>query len=188
MIEKKELTEIPIIETERLILRKITLNDVDDIFEYASIPEVTAFVPWYAHKTKNDSADFVKFAEEQFHNNLSIVWGIVIKSKNKLIGSIELRGWNSINNCGDIGYVISKNYWGQGITTEAMNAVIKFGIEQLELNRVEAHCEEENIGSWHVMEKCGMIYEGTLREKVFIKDRYRSMKIYSILKKEWKGK
>jgi ribosomal-protein-alanine N-acetyltransferase len=54
------------------------------------------------------------------------------------------------------------------------------------LNRVEAHCEEENIGSWKVMEKCGLKNEGTLREKVFVKERYRSMKMYSILKSEFK--
>jgi ribosomal-protein-alanine N-acetyltransferase len=188
MIDKKELTEIPIIETERLLLRKITLNDVDDIFDYASIPELTTFVLWYPHKTKSETFDFIKFTDEQFRNRLSIVWGILIKNENKLIGSIDLRGWNTDNKCGDVGYAISKDYWNKGFVSEAMKAVIKFGFEQLQLNRIEAHCQKENIGSWRVMEKCGMKYEGTLREKVFIKKRYRSMKMYSILKKEWDGK
>lgn len=64
--------------------------------------------------------------------------------------------------------------------------MLQHWFEVLHLNRIEAHCEEENIGSWRVMEKCGMKYEGTLREKVFIKERFRSMKMYSILKQEWK--
>jgi len=186
MLQNKRLPEIPKIETERLILRKITEDDINDIFEYASIPDVTIFVLWDTHKTCQDSIDFVKFADEQFNSNISIIWGIEIKSEKKLIGSIDLRDWNAIHMCGEIGYVISKKYWNRGYVSEAVKAVIKFGFEVLLLNRIEAHCEEENIGSWRVMEKCGMKYEGTLREKVFIKKRFRSMKMYSILKREWK--
>ncbi len=186
MLQSKELQGIPKIETERLILRKITADDVNDIFEYASVPEVTTFVLWETHKSKQDSLDFIKVALEQFENNLSIIWGIKIKSEKKLIGSIDLRDWNTIHKCGEVGYVISKKYWNKGYVSEAMKVVIKFGFKELHLNRIEAHCEEENIGSWKVMEKCGMKYEGTLREKVFIKERFRSMKMYSILKKEWK--
>lgn len=185
MVDDIVLTDIPRIETERLILRKITAEDVDNIFEYASITEVTTFVLWETHKTKRDTLDFVKFAEEQFINGSSIVWGIEIKSEKKLIGSIDLRDWKTIHKCGDIGYAISKKYWNKGYVSEAMKAVMKFGFEPLHLNRIEAHCEEENIGSWRVMQKCGMKYEGTLREKVFIKGKFRSMKMYSLLKNEW---
>lgn len=89
------------------------------------------------------------------------------------------------NNCAEIGYVISKDFWNKGIMTEALKSLIKFCFEELHLNRLESHCEEENTGSWHVMEKCGLKYEGTLREKVFVKERYRSMKMYSILRSEY---
>ena len=186
MLQTKELLEIPKIETERLILRKITTDDVNDIFEYASVPEVTTFVLWETHRSKQDSLDFVKFAEEQFNNNLSIIWGIEIKNEKKLIGTIDLRNWKAIHKCGEVGYVVSKKYWNKGYVSEATKAVIKFGFKELHMNRIEAHCEEENIGSWKVMEKCGMKFEGILREKVFIKGRFRTMKMYSILKKEWK--
>jgi [ribosomal protein S5]-alanine N-acetyltransferase len=64
-------------------------------------------------------------------------------------------------------------------------AVVNFAFEVLGLNRVEAHCEEENIGSWKVMMKAGMKFEGVLREKVFVKDKFRSMKVYSIIKSEY---
>ncbi|NJD21514.1 MAG: GNAT family N-acetyltransferase [Melioribacter sp.] len=186
MLQTKELPEIPKIETERLILRKITTDDVNDIFEYASVPDVTTFVLWETHRAKQDSLDFVKFAEEQFDNNISIIFGIEIKNEKKLIGTIDLRNWKAIHKCGEVGYVVSKKYWNKGYVSEAMKAVIKFGFKELHLNRIEAHCEEENIGSWRVMEKCRMKFEGILREKVFIKGRFRTMKMYSILKKEWK--
>ena len=188
MLQNKELPEFPKIETERLLLRKININDADDIFEYASVPEITTFLLWETHRSKSDSLDFIKFADEQFNNKTSIIWGIVIKNGNKLIGTIDIRNWNMIHNCGEIGYVISKKYWNMGYVSEAMAAVIKYGFKELLLNRVEAHCEEENIGSWKVMEKCRMKFEGVLREKVFIKGRFRSMKMYSILRKEWDKK
>ncbi|MBA4407051.1 GNAT family N-acetyltransferase [bacterium] len=176
---------MPTLEGERLILRKIILDDAPDIFEYAHMPEVAEFLPWFPHQTIQDSIDFIKFAEEKFASDEWIILGIELKENRKLIGSIDIRGWNSVNNYADIGYVISKNFWGKGIMTEALKAVIKYCFDELRLNRIEAHCEEANIGSWKVMEKCGMKNEGTLREKIFVKNRYRSMKMYSILRSEY---
>lgn len=186
MNNKKRFFEMPTLETERLILRKIDVDDASDIFEYAHLNEVSEFLIWYPHKTIQDSIDFINFAGEKFTNNEWMIFGIEMKEEKKLIGTIDIRGWCGVNNCADIGYVISKKYWNKGIITEALRSVIKFSFDELQLNRVEAHCEEENIGSWHVMEKCGMKYEGTLREKIFVKERYRSMKMYSILRSEYK--
>lgn len=185
MNNSKRLLEIPTLETERLILRKIALDDAPDIFEYACIPEVAEFLVWYPHQSLQDSIDFIKFTETKFANGEWIILGIELKEKKKLIGSIDIRGWMGVNNCAEIGYVISKEYWKKGIATESLRSVIKFCMDELRLNRVEAHCEENNIGSWQVMEKCGMKYEGTLREKVFVKERFRSMKMYSILRSEY---
>lgn len=83
MLQNKILPEIPKIGTEWLILRKITEDDVNDIFDYASITDVTTFVLWDTHKTRQDSIDFAKFADEQFNSNISIIWGIEIKSEKK---------------------------------------------------------------------------------------------------------
>lgn len=185
MNNPKRLLEMPTIETERLFLRKITMDDAPDIFEYAHVPEVSEFLLWYPHQTIQDSIEFIKFAEEKFTNDEWMIFGIELKEKRKLIGTIDIRGWKGVNNCTETGYVISNEYWNKGITTEALRSVIKFSFDELQLNRMETHCEEENIGSWKVMEKCGMKYEGTLREKVFVKERYRSMKMYSILRSEY---
>ena len=177
--------QIPELDTERLKLRGITPEDAGDIFEYASIPEISKYLVWHPHKTIQDTIDFVQLAERMFENREWIVLGIELKEKKKIIGTIDIRGWKSVHRCAEIGYVLSKEYWKKGITTEALSAVIQYCFDLLKLNRVEAHCEDDNTGSWHVMEKCGMKYEGTLRQRVFIKDRYRSMKMYSILISEY---
>lgn len=175
------------LETERLLLRKIVMEDVDDIFEYASIPEVAEFVIWSPHKTKDDSIQFVNLAEQEFLNKGMITWGIELKSENKLIGSISIHHIQLIHSCAEIGYALHQKYWGKGLVTEAMKEILRFGFNVMNFNRLEAYCEEKNVGSWRVMEKCGMKYEGTFREKVFVKNRFRTMKMYSILKKEFSG-
>lgn len=185
MNDEKLLHDFPVLETDRLKLRKLTSEDAEDIFEYACDSEVAYFLIWEPHKSVNDSLEFIKFTENEFESNSSIIWGIELKGDNKIIGTIDLRGFTNSHRCGDVGYAISQKCWGHGIVSEAFKALIDFGFGKLNLNRIEAHCEHENTGSWKVMEKAGLQYEGTLREKVFIKNKFRTMNMYSILKSDW---
>ena len=179
------LSEIPILSTKRLILRKLSHEDQNDIFEYASIPEVSNYLPWEPHKSIADTLEFLKLVEQEFNDLKFIVFGIELKTEKKLIGTIALRNWDKPDRCIDVGYAISKKYWNKGLTTEAVKAVIKFGFEKLNANRIEAHCDENNTASYRVMEKAGMKYEGTLRQKVLIKNKFMNMKFYSILREEY---
>lgn len=179
------IKEIPVLETERLILRKLTAADIDDIFEYASQHDTTIYLPWETHKSKDDSFEFLKMTDEKFISTDNINWGVELKSEKKIIGSIEIRKWNDINRCGDIGYALSPLYWNRGIMTEALKRIIRFAFDELYLNRVEAHCDGNNTGSYRVMEKAGMKYEGTHRQKVFVKGKFVNMKFYSMLKSEY---
>lgn len=176
--------KIPVLESERLLLRPITIEDAEDIYEYATDKDVAEFVIWDVHKNKQETLDFINVALNQFSQKQSITWGLELKSEKKIIGTIAFVNVYLNHECAEVGYALSKKYWNRGFVTEAIKAVIKYGFDELSLNRIEAHCEEANIGSWKVMEKAGMKYEGVLREKVFMKGRFRSMKMYSILKKE----
>jgi ribosomal-protein-alanine N-acetyltransferase len=187
MGNQNSLKEVPRLESERLILREFTELDAQNIFEYASDPEVNFFMPWDKHETINDTKKYLDKSKIAFQNSDSIDWGIELKSENKLIGAISIRNWNDINSCADAGYIIARKYWGRGITTEALKTVIKFSFENLHANRVEAHCDENNSASFRVMEKAGMKYEGTHREKFFIKGKFISVRFYSILKSEYFG-
>ena len=96
-----------------------------------------------------------------------------------------MRNWDKPDRCIDVGYAISNKYWNKGLTTEAVKAIIKFGFKKLDANRIETHCDENNAASYRVMEKAGMKYEGTLRQKVLIKNKFANMKFYSILREEY---
>jgi ribosomal-protein-alanine N-acetyltransferase len=177
--------DLPVLETERLILRKITLEDVEDMYSYASNEEVSKYVTWNTHRTLSDTKEFVEFVLNQYENKKVAPWGIEYKENGKFIGTIDFVWWQPNHKSAEIGYVISKDYWGKGITTEAAKEVIKFGFEKMDLVRIQARCFVENIGSQRVMEKVGMSFEGIIRKGIFVKGKHRDLKVYSILKEEF---
>jgi len=174
----------PILETRRLLLRKLNLNDVDDIFEYGSDPEITKYLLWNTHESIEDSLDFVNSVIKQYESGQVAPWGIIHKSERKLIGTCGFGNWRPRHFKAEIGYALSRKYWNRGIMTEAVKEVIAFGFNVMNLNRIQAMCHIENLASVRVMEKVGMKYEGTLREYLFSKGVYRDQKMYSIIKRE----
>jgi ribosomal-protein-alanine N-acetyltransferase len=176
---------LPTIETERLILRKITLEDAEDMYNYASNEEVSKYVTWETHKSLSHTKQFIEFVLNQYEKKKIAPWGIEYKENGKFIGTIDFTSWQLKNYAAEIGYVISQDYWGKGITTEAANEVIKFGFNNMDLVRIQAICIVENKGSARVMEKTGMSFEGIIRKGIFIKGKHQDLKIYSILKEEF---
>ncbi len=174
--------DLPTLETERLILRRLSMSDAGDVFAYASDAEVARHVSWKAHGTIEDSRAFLAAIIEQYHNGHVAGWGVEHRADKQLIGTAGFMSWNIDHARAEIGYAIGRSYWNAGYMSEAVREIIRFGFERMELNRIEARCMVENIGSARVMEKCGMHYEGTLRQQMFVKGAYRDLKMYSILR------
>lgn len=176
---------LPTLETDRLILRKVTLEDAEDIFYYGKREEVTKYVTWGTHKTLADTEEFINFILNKYNNNEVAPWGIECKESGRLIGTIDFVWWEPNKQIAEIGYAISKDCWGKGLTTEAAMEVIKFGFEKMNLTRIQAKCMVENIGSARVMEKIGMSFEGIMRKGLFAKGKHQDIRMYSILKEEY---
>jgi len=177
--------DLPTLETQRLVLRKLNLRDVNDVFEYASVPEIAIHVMWYHHRSVSDSMHFLRAVMLQYQNGTPSPWGIVYKENNKLIGTGGFHILNNVHKRAEIGYALSQAYWNKGIMTEAMKEMLRFGFEYLQLNRIEAFCKIENTASERVMQKCGMIKEGILRQHIFVKEKYHDMNMYSMLKSDF---
>ncbi|MDJ0554147.1 MAG: GNAT family protein [Microcoleaceae cyanobacterium MO_207.B10] len=188
MDTKHLFANLPTIETDRIIIRKMCLNDADDMFEYASDPEVSKYTGWYTHYSIEDTKLFLHHVINSYLNNQVSSWGIVHKLDEKFIGTLGFIAWNIEHARGEIGYALSRKYWGKGYMTEVVNAIIYFGFSRMMLNRIEARCAIQNIASARVMEKVGMKYEGILRQHMFMKGKYRDLKIYSITKDEFSYK
>lgn len=178
-----------LIETSRLILREFEEDDWKEIHLYASDEEVVRFMPW-GPNTEEDTKAFVgraiseryKYPRKEYH------FAVIEKSAGSLIGAVEisLGGYNDLH--GMIGYCYSKKVWGQGIGTEAAEALIRFGFEVLELHRIWASCDTLNFGSQRILEKNFMRREGCFKKVDFIKGEWRDSFRYAILREEWEAR
>ena len=149
------------IETERLILRKPRLEDAEAIFaNYAQDPEVTRYVTWSPHTDIAQTRGFMENRLRAWETGESFEWGITLRGSDEVIGMIALRvqAYKA-----DLGYVLARPYWGQGLVTEAAQAIMAWALAQPEIFRVWAWCDVDNPASARVMEKCGMDFEGTLK-------------------------
>lgn len=171
------------LETERLVLRKFYLCDVDDVYKYASNPKVGPNAGWEPHRNKEETLaiilEFIRSKE---------VWAIVHKESNKVIGSIGLHrdGKRALKNAKMIGYVLAEEYWGYGYATEAARRVIKYGFEELGLDLITVYHYPHNVRSKRVIEKCGFKYEGILRNAtVLYNGKVYDELCYSLTKEEY---
>lgn len=150
------------IETERLILRRFTLDDAEMMYKnWASDPEVTKFLMWPTHDsievTQLVLTDWVaSYAKEDKYE-----WCIAKKENDEPIGSIGVVHTDEKVSSMEIGYCISRHYWHQGITSEAMKAVMEYLLEEVGAKRIESRHDPRNPHSGAVMRKCGLKYEGT---------------------------
>lgn len=176
----------PKLSTERLILRKMTSNDVETLFNFWSDDEVTKYMNMNSFVNIEQASYMVNFLNKLFKNKEGIRWGIFRKEDNALIGTCGFNTWIKRSSRGEIGYELGQEYWGKGYATEALKEVIRFGFKETLLNRIEAFVVPEASRSINVLEKLGFRKEGTLREYGYWNNRYWSEHVYALLRKEWK--
>ncbi len=176
------------LETERLILRKTEENDALPMFKnWANDERVTKYLTWMPFNSVEELKNtYHKYLIESQKKDDFYDWKIVLKETNEPIGSIGVVRLNEDTKEAEIGYCLGYNWWHLGIMTEAFREVIRFLFEETEFNRICAEHDVNNPHSGDVMKKCGLKYEGTLRQSSknnqgIVVD----MAIYSILRKEY---
>ena len=175
------------LETKRLILRPFVMEDAPFMFNnWASNPEVAKFLTWTHHTELRESIEVLMDWTFNYANKNFYTWAIVLKELGEPIGSIAVNYIDENIKSVEIGYCIGQNWWYQGIAAEALQEVIKFFFTKTDVNRIEALHDPENPNSGKVMQKCGMTYEGTLRDGDYGNLGIRDTCLYSILKREYK--
>ena len=175
------------IETTRLILRRFTMDDAQPMYQnWASDPKVTPFLRWPTHKdigtTQKVLADWIK----QYEKNDFYQWAIVLKPDgNRLVGGISVVWANDDLDILHIGYCIGSRWWRQGITSEALSGILPFLFEQVQANRIESQHDPRNPNSGKVMEKCGLQFEGILRQADFNNQGICDACMHAILAEEY---
>lgn len=174
------------IETERLILRRFTVEDSPAMFRnWASDPHVTEYLIWPAYTEERGVAEYLQSVTAQYKNPAFYEWAIVLKSSNEPIGSIGCVHLREETTAMELGYCLGLQWWRRGLVPEALRAVIQFLFTNTDVNRIEAKHDVRNPASGTVMKKCGMQYEGTLRQAARYNQGLCDAALYSILREEF---
>ena len=177
------------IETNRLILRRFELTDAQAMYRnWASDPEVTKYLTWPTHPSVEITAMVLGEWVKAYEQADCYQWAIVLKEMDEPVGTISVVDKNEHLNIVHIGYCIGSKWWHQGITSEAFSAIIPFLFEEVGANRIESQHDPNNPHSGNVMKKCGLVYEGTLRQADFSNKGIVDACMYSLLKEEWKNR
>ncbi|WP_414620719.1 GNAT family N-acetyltransferase [Calothrix sp. CCY 0018] len=178
------LSQFPELETKNLVLRQVNQSDAEAVYQLFSDEEVLKYHDLEALTNLEQAKELINSFDEKFHSQQMIRWGIAKKEDNVIIGTCGYHNWVKNHFCAEIGYELSQAYWRKRIMTEALSAMIKFGFEKMELNRIQATVMLENIASMQLLEKLGFVPEGILREYGFCKGEFHDLKMFALLKKE----
>lgn len=174
------------LETPRLILRPFTMDDAPAMYKnWASDPEVTKFLTWQPHTSEAATLELLVFWVFQYTDPTVYQWAIELKELGEPVGAISVVGRNEPIDAVEIGYCIGRNWWGQGVTAEALARVIRFFFEEAGCNRVVAVHDLRNPNSGRVMEKCGMKFEGIHRKGARNNQGLCDVARYAILREDW---
>lgn len=176
------------IDTNRLSLEKFKLEDSKAAFRnWVNDPEVTKYLTWNPHGDLSVTNSLINLWINEYKSRDNYNWAINLKDENEVIGSIAVVEIDEENKSCDIGYCMSKKYWGKGIMTESLKAVIDYLFEEVDFNKITARHDTRNGASGKVMVKSGMEYVETLKRIEVPNDKgVCDMKIYEISKDEWK--
>lgn len=175
---------LPCLETERLIIRKYSLEDANDYFLFASDPEVTEFLCWGPHPNLDYTLEYIQDVLGEYCDGKDSPWGLELKTEKKIIGGIHIMQLDQYHKKAQIGFVLARPYWNNGYMTEALNKVLEYCFTELSLIRIEAFCIPENCAGIRVLEKAGMQLEGFLRQYQYQKGEFRDFLVFSILRSD----
>ncbi|MCH1624374.1 GNAT family N-acetyltransferase [Ferdinandcohnia quinoae] len=178
----------PVLGTERLVLREITVEDSEAIFACFSKDEVTQFYGQETLTSIEQAKGFVDFFSKNFKEKRGIRWGIERKGHDGLIGTIGFNLWLPKHKRAEIGYEIHPDHWRKGYAKEAISKVLSYGFGELELNRIGAVVFLENEASNQLLVGLGFQKEGVLREYMYQNGVANDTNVYSILKSNVVGK
>lgn len=178
------------LETERLILRKVTKDDAKEAYDsWCSRDIVTKYCMFQTHQNVEVTKELYEKWEQDYEDLNTYRWIVQLKETKELIGTIDVsKKYLDFDTC-EIGYCYGDKFWGLGYGTESLKAVIKYLFEEGETEVIFAEHLERNPASGKVMEKAGMIYEGRQRGRIVDKEGLRNdLLSYSITKEEYFSK
>ncbi|MEF2966178.1 GNAT family N-acetyltransferase [Paenibacillus sp. M1] len=178
--------EIPVLESERLRLRRMDRGDARELHRYWSDPEVTKYMNIPPFSSVEDTCEMIDLLNGLAESEDALRWGIELKESGRLIGSCGFNVWELAGAYrGEIGYDLGRKYWGRGYMSEALRMVLAFGYGTMGLNRIEALVDPRNAASRSLLRSFGFREEGLLREYQKTEIGFVDLLMYALLKREY---
>jgi len=171
----------PVLETDRLILRRIVLDDAEDYFTLRNNVDAMKYVCKPLHATVDETKEKILRINEMINFNDGIGWAVCLKPGNQMIGTVSFHKLIKKHYRAEVGYMLHPKLWGQGIITESVKTIIDFGFDQLKLHSIEAHIDPENKRSEEVLKKCGFIREAYFKENYYFNGKFLDTAVFSLI-------
>jgi ribosomal-protein-alanine N-acetyltransferase len=180
-----DFTTFPILVTKRLILRDLQPSDATDVLVFRGDSIVQKYDDPIIH-TDAEARLFIDELHAEYNNQEGISWAVTLKKQDVVIGAFGLHHWDRFHRRAEAGYGLARAYWGQGIGSEALRAIIQFGYDQMNLNRIYARTIADNHESVRLLERLGFQLEGIQREHSWEEDgTFHDSAIYGLLAREF---
>ena len=178
-------THLPTINTNRLSLRPIRGEDVDDFYAVYSDPEVMRYWSTPPLPDLEAASKLISEIHEGFERHELLKWGIALRTTDKLIGSVTIFHPDFTHRRSEIGYALARAHWRQGYMLETLNAVLHYAFTELKLHRIEADVDPRNEASARTLERLGFQREGYLRERWHVNGEIQDALFYGLLEPDW---
>lgn len=177
-------TPFPTIETERLLLRAVSIDDAPDLHVMRKDERILTYLNRDPDKSMEETNNLIKLIMQNLQNNEAVLWGITLKENPAtIIGTIGYWHVQPENHRAEIGYMLHPDHWKKGLMKEALQAVIPFGFNSMKLHSIEANINPDNKPSCALVESCGFIREAYFKENYYYNGVFYDSAIYSLLNK-----
>ena len=182
---RQTFKEPPELCSSRLIYKKIVPENVGEMDEYSKLEEVTRYLLWTPHASITQTQHYVKLLQKKYANGSFWDFGLTFREDGKFIGTCGITSFDEMTNSIEIGYVLSPEYWGMGLATEAAKTVMTYCFENFGVDRISAKFMEGNDASMRVMIKLGMTLEGIYKRSMYVKGDYKTIHVYEITREKF---
>lgn len=173
------------LQTPRLILRALQPGDVRGYLDIFSDPQSMEFWSGEHITTLDEAEDMLAQDFEWVKSGEALCWGIALPETNQLIGKISLYFFSKQNRRAETGYILNREFWGRGLMTEALGAVLRYAFDELKAHRIEADVDPDHAASLALLEKFGFVREGTLRDRWFVHGEWHDSIMLGLLSKDF---
>ena len=173
------------IASDRLLQRRVEERDLADLLVVHNDDEVTQYLPYQTWHTIADAQAWHARISGLQADGKSLQFVIVEQASSRVIGASVLFNFDPASARAEVGYVLGKAHWGQGLMQEALVALLAFAFDELKMRRIEAFADARNIASDRLLRRLGFTCEGTMRQRSVLKGAARDSTVYGLLRDEW---